>query len=78
VTITRRIKQILVVSAIFYGWHLPIDVTRAGAQSVIAAERVTFEGPGGNVGAMAEVTKITRVEVNAKGIVLTFDKARCR
>lgn len=71
---TRRLKQILIVSAIFYGWHIPFDMTGAFAQNVIAAERVTFEGPGGNVGAMSEVTKITHVLVDDRGIVVTADK----
>jgi hypothetical protein len=70
----KKLKQILIVSALFYGWHLPFDMTSAMAQNVIAAERVTFEGPGGNVAAMRETTKITRVVVDEKGVVLTFDK----
>lgn len=70
----KSIGRIVLVTALYLGWHIPFDSTNAGAQNVIAAERITFEGPGGNVGAMRETTQITKVEVNDKGIVITAGK----
>jgi hypothetical protein len=70
----KKIGRILLVSVLYYSWHIPFDMTSSFAQNVIAAERVTFEGPGGNVGRMNETAKITRVEVGANGVNVEFTK----
>lgn len=43
--IMRRLKQLLIVSALFYGWHIPFDSTLSAAQIPVASVKVIGSDP---------------------------------
>src|SRR5919197_5435923 len=67
--------RVLVLYAVYCVLHVAFDSTLGWAQTdAIAAERVQFVGPGGDIGRFPITTAISRVDVTLNGVEVQFDK----
>src|SRR5919197_303699 len=67
--------RVLVLYAVYCVLHVAFDSTLGWAQTdAIAAERVQFVGPGGDIGRFPITAAISRVDVTLNGVEVQFDK----
>jgi hypothetical protein len=69
--VLKKIGRIVLVSCLYYGWHIPSAMAQADAMPI---STVQFEGPGGNVGAFPITTGITKLVIGTDGVNLEFSK----
>jgi hypothetical protein len=65
----KRLKQILIVSAIFYGWHIPFDSTLAMSQTVDAMDlsKVAVHGSPSDVASWTPTVSIEKLTMRPTG-----------
>lgn len=68
----KKIGRIVLVSVLYYGWHIPMDVTAASAQT--DAVQARFVGSGVDAGSFPITTGITHVDLKTNGVEVQFSK----